>query len=153
MELDQLIRSEMQSLIEDLRAKHIELGMKASTEWLQALEQTVTVSDVKAVSTILGAAYTEQLVQGRRPGRRPPVDPLKDWVRIKFGLIDDKEIDSAAFAIATKIGREGTSYFPQGTDLIDGVITDERVRSITNRVGAFITRQSSERMVRQLQAA
>lgn len=45
----------------------------------------------------------------RRPRRRPPAEALYDWVRIKFGLDDEADIKSAAFAVARKIGRKGTA--------------------------------------------
>lgn len=62
--------------------------------------------------------------KGRNPGKMPPVDAIKKWIRQKplrlrdlktgsFVKMTDKKIDSVAFAIATKMKKEGTkpTYF------------------------------------------
>lgn len=50
---------------------------------------------------------------GRRPGRRPPSEPIRAWVKIKniagkWGVSED----SAVFLVRRKIGREGTPAQP-----------------------------------------
>lgn len=62
--------------------------------------------------------------KGRNPGKMPPVDAIKKWIRQKplrlrdlktgsFVKMTDKKVDSVAFAIATKMKKEGTkpTYF------------------------------------------
>lgn len=41
----------------------------------------------------------------------PPVDKIKEWVKVKFGL-DDKEARDVAWAVAKKIFEEGTPPKP-----------------------------------------
>lgn len=38
----------------------------------------------------------------------PPVEPLEDWVRVKLGISDEKEVHSVAYRIARKIAARGT---------------------------------------------
>lgn len=38
----------------------------------------------------------------------PPVEAIEDWVRVKFALNDEAEIERAALAIARKIAARGT---------------------------------------------
>lgn len=38
----------------------------------------------------------------------PPIQPLEDWVRVKFGYTSEKQIHGAALAIARKIAARGT---------------------------------------------
>jgi hypothetical protein len=48
----------------------------------------------------------------------------------------DIPIRSLAYLIARKIAREGTDYFKQGgTDLIDSVVTPQRIDSIISKIG------------------
>lgn len=94
-----------------LKPKFIELGMDASGNWLET-----TRADK---NTIIGPAYTEQLVNGRAPGKRPPVNPIEKWVEAKLGL-SGKQATSAAFAISNKIAKEGTTWHQKGgSDLLE----------------------------------
>jgi len=47
----------------------------------------------------------------------PPIDPIKKWVRVKFGLTG-REKTSVAWAVATKISKEGT----EGVNFVDHVV-------------------------------
>lgn len=62
--------------------------------------------------------------KGRNPGKMPPVDAIKKWIRQKplrlrdlktgsFVKMTDKKVESVAFAIATKMKEQGTkpTYF------------------------------------------
>ena len=51
--------------------------------------------------------YVPVLEYGRDPGPMPPVDAIRLWAVRKLGL-DDKEADSAAWAIAKHIAKHGT---------------------------------------------
>lgn len=60
------------------------------------------------VQGVVGSAleYAEAVELGTRP-HMPPVAPLVDWVRQKFGL-SGKEAQSAAWRVARGIARHGT---------------------------------------------
>lgn len=52
--------------------------------------------------------YGPVIEYGRRPNRPgPPIDPIREWVRIKLGLSGD-ELERAAWAIRNAIHRRGT---------------------------------------------
>jgi hypothetical protein len=73
----------------------------------------------------IGAFYLEFLDTGRAPGKFPPIKPLKDWAKIKFGA-DDEEAESIAFAVAHKIKRLGTEIFinnGKGIELDKKIVT------------------------------
>ncbi len=50
--------------------------------------------------------------RGRRPGKRPPLDPIIEWLKIKGIVVDGEDSEKAqkavAYAIAKKIGDDGT---------------------------------------------
>jgi hypothetical protein len=52
-------------------------------------------------------AYAVPVELGTRP-HFPPIQPLKDWVRLKLDIRDDDEAEGVAWAIARKIAVHGT---------------------------------------------
>lgn len=151
MELNELITRRLLEIVDELKAKHIELGMKATGKWLDSLEIIVTGSGNLFKGVILGQHYTEQLTKGRAGGKRPPIAPIEEWVKAKFGL-SGKQALGVAFAVATKIGKEGTTWFKNGgSDLLDAVLTRERVRRLQEEIGLEIAHKIADNLKRQLQ--
>lgn len=137
-----ILKQEFDSLKNDLIAKHQALGMKASGKWIESLENRS-----KGLSGQLwGEAYTEQLVNGRKPGKFPPIKMIEKWIYDKGITPNGISYSSLAFLIARKIAKEGTEYFKQGgTDLVEAVITPQRIQSILDKVSEFqISSFSSE---------
>ncbi len=66
-------------------------------------------------------------VVGRGEGKFPPLEPLRDWVKIKLGETDPKRIRAIAFLIGRKIANQGTNRFAQKKNYIglntDGTLT------------------------------
>lgn len=58
---------------------------------------------------IVGSAiqYAPYVELGTRP-HFPPIEPLKDWVRKKFALAEEEQVEAAAWSIARKIAARGT---------------------------------------------
>ena len=109
--------------------------MKASGKWLDELEVITTSTSTKVV----GEHYTKQLVQGRKPGKFPPIFAIKQWI-VDKGIVSNIRgnisVGSLAFLIARKIAQSGTKYFQQGgTDLVDAVVTPKRMQGIIDMVG------------------
>lgn len=112
---DELIISTITGVIDlFLKPKFIELGMNATGQWLNSLEARA----VNGNGEIWGMDYTYWLVNGRKGGAAPPVSVLIPWVNAKFG-IGGNEARSIAFAVAQKIKKEGTNYYPEGTELLE----------------------------------
>lgn len=137
MTSEQILFDEFEKIKFDLIEKHDQLGMRASGEFANSLE--VEASELTV--SLLGSYYVEYLVDGRKPGKFPPIDVIEKWIEAKgiASLIESEiSVSSLAFLIARKISREGTEYFKQGgTDLIDSVITPERIQSIIDKVSVF----------------
>lgn len=122
--------------------KHNELGMKATGEWVNSLEVNG--------NTIRGRKYTEQLVYGRRPGNAPPITPLENWVKAKFG-ISGKDATSFAFAISKKIAREGTTWHQKGgSDLLEVLETQEVLNYINSKIAVYFQTEITLQIQRQL---
>lgn len=137
---EKIFEKEMRALLRDLEINYDKLGMRASGNWAEALELRVKSSGFSG--TILGEDYTNQLIDGRPPGKFPPIAVIEQWILDKgIRPIDDTiKISSLAFLIARKIANEGTRYFKQGgTDLVSAVITPARIQSIIDKVSNFST--------------
>lgn len=124
-----------------LKPKFIELGMNASGDWLNALE-------VRG-NEIWGMDYTNYLVNGRSGGTRPPIAPLIRWVGYKFGLSGQEAI-STAYAVATKIEREGTNYYPNGTDLMEVLESMDVQEFVTREFSQYAIKEVQQTFVRQV---
>lgn len=141
---EEIIREELERIKQDLIKKHIELGMKASGKWEESLR--IEITEVKGI--LSGLDYTYQLQHGRKAGTMPPIRAIEEWIISKGikPISDNIKISSLAFLIARKIQKEGTRYFKQGgTDLIDSVITPERMQHIMNRISTlYVTTFTSD---------
>ena len=133
----QLFKQEVNQLIDDLKAKHEALGMKASGRWLNELEAIFEISESSFLGKIFGAKYTKQLEQGREPGSFPPVQAIKDWIEQKpITPKDNITIDSLAYLIGRKIQQVGWNRENfGGVDLVSQVITQARLKSIVEKLG------------------
>lgn len=132
----QILEKEFEAIQRDLIAQYDKLGMRASGQWANTLDTQVTGLSAK----IVGQDYTEFLVDGRKPGKFPPIAKIEQWIKDKGikPIEASMKISSLAFLIARKISREGTEYFKQGgTDLIDAVITPQRIQGIIDKVSTF----------------
>ena len=73
--------------------------------------------------------YWEALDKGRKPGKQPPINKIKEWLtypnpRAKLGLegvsnVNIAEVNSLAFLIARKIGDKGTEGNNFASDVFD----------------------------------
>lgn len=130
-----IIKREFDKLSADLTTRYEELGMRASGKWVQEKIVEADESGTVVRARIEGTKYTEQLQFGRKPGKFPPIDSIEQWISDK-GITADIPVRSLAFLIARKIANEGTRYFRDGgTDLINSVVTPERIDSIISKVG------------------
>lgn len=142
-----VIQDALNKAIDVLIEKHRELGMEATGQWIESLEGKTGHNS----GVIRGAKYTEQLVFGREPGKRPPISPLENWVKAKFGL-SGREATSAAFAVANKIASEGTTWYQQGgSDLLEVLEDPEVVGTFFSEIGAYLVVEVTAELTRDLQ--
>lgn len=143
---DRVILEALEKVLDLLVERYDELGMRATGDWAKELEAV----SVAGRGVIMGLPYTEQLVQGRAPGKMPPIDPLQKWVETKLKVGPDKS-RGVAFAVARKIGREGTSWYQQGgSDLVELLDDPSVVEMFYTIVGQYVTATISEILIRDL---
>lgn len=134
---DEILTQTLQEVVDMfLIPKFISLGMNASGSWINALRVEV----VNGTGYIKGKDYTYYLVNGRAPGNAPPISKLLPWVALKWGKTG-KEGLGAAIAVSKKIAKEGTDYYPNGTDLLEVLQSNEVTQYIYTRISENISGQ------------
>jgi hypothetical protein len=73
--------------------------------------------------------YFTVLETGRKPGKRPPISVIEQWIKDK-PIASDINPKSLAFLIARKIGEEGSLLYRQGgkSGVISDFINNERIK-------------------------
>ena len=95
------------NLVKELQRQFIEQGHNASGRGVASIRQESELNGRDLNVKIFGLDYLQYVNDGRKAGSMPPVDAIREWVEIK-GIASGKEADSAAWAIATAIKREGS---------------------------------------------
>lgn len=83
--------------------------------------------------------YAPIVEKGRRPGRRPPLEPIRLWVVRKLG-VNQKNAREVAFLVARKIGRrgwEGKHPFERAAKQLLPVAR-QRFESLQARIGRLL---------------
>jgi len=132
--MSKILAREINLLKQELKAAHESKGMKASGDWLESVEDRT-----KGLSgSIWALDYTEYLEDGRKPGKFPPIDKIKQWIIDKPIAYSDISLSSLAFLIARKISKEGWKRKDHGgVNLVSEVITPARVQEIIDKVSDF----------------
>jgi len=132
--MSKILAREINLLKQELKAAHESKGMKASGDWLESVEDRT-----KGLSgSIWALDYTEYLEDGRKPGKFPPIDKIKQWIVDKPIAYSDISLSSLAFLIARKISKEGWKRKDHGgVNLVSEVITPARVQEIIDKVSDF----------------
>lgn len=132
----QVFQTEINKIKEELIATHKALGQEATGKWIKNLEAITEITESNLKGLFKGLDYTEQLTQGQAPGTWADRESIIEWIKAKpITPSDNISIESLAFLISRKIYNEGTDYYPDGTELIDSVITPERIKIIVEKVG------------------
>jgi len=77
--------------------------------------------DAEGLTIFSSMKYFTVLETGRKPGKRPPISVIEQWIKDK-PIASDINPRSLAFLIARKIGEEGSLLYRQGGK--SGVISD-----------------------------
>lgn len=77
--------------------------------------------DAEGLTIFSSQKYFTVLETGRKPGKRPPISVIEQWIKDK-PIASDISPRSLAFLIARKIGEEGSLLYRQGGK--SGVISE-----------------------------
>lgn len=117
-----ILKNFAEEVIRDIRAKIPNVtGESADSLGYRIDAQGLTIFSSKKYFTVLET--------GRKPGKRPPIDVIEQWVRQK-PITSDISPRSLAFLIARKIGEEGSLLYRQGgqSGVISDAINEQRIK-------------------------
>ena len=120
-----------------LKPKFRELGMPASGEWEENVEARG--------NEIWGRHYAEYLVEGRPPNKDQDPEAMRRWVGwagstfLKY-WVQNKGLNISPYAVAWKIAREGTDWYPNGSDLLEVLESKEVLDYINDSIRPLVVR-------------
>ena len=117
----EMILAEVEAFNESIREVLNAKKINASGEASRSLRVEHDYDSVKSI----GIFYLEFLDTGRGPGKRPPIQKLIQWAKIKFGASDEESV-KIAFAVANNIAKLGTLIFrnnQKGIELSKKIVT------------------------------
>lgn len=92
-------------IAQDIKAFLEQSGIRATGKLIDSIRIEVNETDNGVEMTLFLEDYGRFVLEGRAPGKQPPLSKIKEWTRIR-GISED-----AAFPIARKIGKEGIKPF------------------------------------------
>lgn len=92
----------------EIRRQIIGNGAIASFSLLRSVEKIFEQRGaIKAWLVGSALSYAPFANYGRKPGKRPPIEPIVRWIALKPVNTGGRDIRQVAFAIATAIGKRG----------------------------------------------
>lgn len=136
MTLSEIVTAYLENKTSEIRSAYETAGRSASGGAGRSLSVKVAANGGRVVGTITGAHYWYYIEHGRKPGKRPPIASIEQWIEDKRIPLDGITKRSLAFLIARKIGSEGT----KGTPIIDSVFTPQSFEDLGRQIGtAYLT--------------
>ena len=111
MELDK-IEQLAQGVVEQYRKVLADEGINASSTLSNTADVEIELNGDRLIISLMLEPYWKYVEYGRRPGKFPPIDAIKEWIRVKPVVPDARDgkvpnDNQLAFIIARKISREG----------------------------------------------
>jgi len=123
-------------LVAKMRENLDSANANATRRTRNSLRSETQVDRGRVRVSIFGKDTSRFTDQGRGPGKRPPIEPIRVWVLAKGLTNDPQEAGGIAFAVARKIGREGTNKPP--SEFATKVIQNDLPRSAARLRGAVL---------------
>lgn len=106
--------------------------VKIATEFLQMVSKeldphTSIKGEIEVESPFKVSLFTPSHIQfakyGRGPGKKPPLDPILEWVKGKGIIFNGTDEKGTAFAIQASIGKNGTlGWVPNAPNAMEEAI-------------------------------
>jgi hypothetical protein len=144
----ELLAAEFELLRADIISAYQASGQAVSGNWAD----TVKVEATPNGYSITAADY----INGRGPGKPPPSKAIEEWLQqkgIAARLEKNMTISSLAFLIARKIGREGWKPKAGTVNIVDSVVTPERIQQMLDNVGAVYLDNFTNTIINYLKQA
>lgn len=151
IEINQTIKEIADKMLELYRKQLIDKDINASNTLSDTASTIVEVDGTTLSVSFNLEDYWKYVEYGRRPGKRPPIDAIEQWIKVK--PVIPKPINGRvpttkqlAFLISRKIGWEGTpakhplryAVYSDDMELLIKMMKREIVRQLKEELGNFM---------------
>lgn len=117
LNLDRVLNEFCDEYVRRLKETLISHGHKASGDLITSLRTEIVTTSTSIKVVLISADYLKYVDYGRKAGKKPPYDAIRNWVEDKHlnptgerydRLPTEKKLDALAYAIKNTIGKKGT---------------------------------------------
>lgn len=154
IEINQTIKEIADRMLELYRNKLIDKNINASNTLSDSADVIVEVNGTTLSVSFILEDYWKYVEYGRRPGKRPPIDAIEQWIKVKPIIPDpiNGRIPSTkqlAFLISRKIGMEGTkaqrplesAVYSDSMEMLIAQLKNEIVGQLKEELGNFMEKE------------
>lgn len=151
IEINQTIKEITDRMLELYRNKLIDKNINASNTLSNTATTIVEVDGTTLSVSFNLEDYWKYVEYGRRPGKRPPIDAIERWIKVKPIIPDpiNGRIPSTkqlAFLISRKIGMEGT----KAQRPLESAIYSDSMELLINQLKNEIVGQLNEQISNEI---
>ncbi len=111
-------------------------------------KKSIQIANITITSgQIIGADHIQYVFKGRAPGKMPPLFAIIEWCSAR-GLPR-----AVAWIIAKRISENGTKLYRQGRNVLNEIITEEKIQDFINKLTAVYTAEIKTEIETLLAAA
>lgn len=138
-------------MLELYRNQLIDKNINASNTLSNTASTIVEIDDTRLMVSFNLEDYWKYVEYGRGPGKRPPIDAIEQWIKVKPIIPDPingrvPTTKQLAFLISRKIGMEGTkaqrplesAVYSDSMELLINQLKNEIVGQMKEELGNFI---------------
>lgn len=154
IKINQAITNIVERMLELYRNQLIDKNINASNTLSNTATTIVEVDGTTLSVSFNLEDYWKYVEYGRRPGKRPPIDAIEQWIKVKPIIPDPingrvPTTKQLAFLISRKIGMEGTkaqrplekAVYSDSMELLINQLKDEIVGQMKEELGNFIEKE------------
>jgi len=99
------------SVLEVIRKRIIQDQSDKKIKSSGASSRSLHIEEVSKGGQLVGDDYFQQQITGRKPGKFPPIEPIRKWIDSKGLSLNKITKNGLAFIIARKIAEKGTDIY------------------------------------------
>lgn len=154
IKINQAITNIVERMLELYRNQLIDKNINASNTLSNTATTIVEVDGTTLSVSFNLEDYWKYVEYGRRPGKRPPIDAIERWIKVKPIIPDPingrvPTTKQLAFLISRKIGMEGTkaqrplekAVYSDSMELLINQLKNEIVGQMKEELGNFIEKE------------
>lgn len=145
--IDQILTNEGERIVNEIKQAILEKKVTpfGPVNASGGLYNSIRFDVFNGVLKVYANDYIYYLEYGRKPGRKPPIKPLQEWM-------NNKGILGNVFALQNAIAKKGTIIFQQGGALNGGLLRDVVNSELVDKIKDRLFVEISESVVGQVKS-